>query len=303
MKKDSGFVEYSAVLLLFFIGVLITGIVLFTSSAINFTQANSRDFDNKLAADRLLDGIIEKMQALTLHQYDYRNNAVIQSLMQEYAPYRLEFIDISSGFNLNFISDTDIIDTNIARLLFSDNTGTAFITWRNANGLSASKEVWREFIREEVWDSCVSFGWLHRNDLDSFAFRTISASFGITDPDELFPLVNDFPRMNVNMVNPDILRPLIIRSSFRVERANERANELINRLRNSPVMHADISSILRIPTNHPLMSYFGTRTAFWKIRFTMPSSLEVEAVVAAIPQRDGGVQDIELYRLINRRFL
>jgi hypothetical protein len=109
--------------------------------------------------------------------------------------------------------------------------------------------------------------------------------------------------MNVNMVNPDILRPLITRGSFRVERANERADTLLNRLRSGSVLHAEISSTLRIPVNHPLMSYLGTKTAFWKIHFIMPSTLEVEAIVAAIPKRGGGVQEVELYRLIDRRFI
>jgi len=303
MKQDSGAVEFSAVLLLFFIVAIISGGVLFASAAMTYSQTDTHDFDNNLAADVLLDGIIAKIQPLRLYPYDDVNNELITSLSREYRDYGLQFADVSSGYHLDFLSDADMADGNLTKYLFLDNTGSGFVTWRNAHGLSTSKSGWREFVKEEAWESCVSYGWLYNNDTESFAFRSIVRSFATAAPDKLFPLVNDFPRMNVNMVNPDILRPLIIRSAFKVEKPGEKADTLINKLRAGPILHADISSILKIPVNHPLMGYFGTKTAFWKIRFTMPSSQEVEAIVAAIPKKDGAVQEIELYQLIDRRFL
>jgi len=303
MKKDSGFIDFNAVLVLFFVAAVISGGVLFAASAMTYSQADNRDFDNKLAADKLLDEIIGKIQPLKTYQYDHVDNELIKSLCREYENYRLEFFDASSGYHLDFLSDTDMADGNVTRYLFLDNSGADFIAWRNANGLSVSKTAWREFVKEEAWESCVSYGWLHKNDTASFAFRSIRASFASADPEKLFPLVNEFPRMNVNMVNPDMLRPLIMRGSFNIERPNEKADALINRLRNGPVLQADISSILRISASHPLMSYFGTKTAFWKIHFTMPSSLEVEAVVAAIPKKNGAIQEVEIYRLVDRSFL
>ena len=303
MKQDSGYVEFSAVLLLFFIVAIISGGVLFASAAMTYSQADTHDFDNKLAADLLLDGIIAKMQPLRLYPYDDDNSEIITFLCREYKDYGLQFTDVSSGYHLDFLSNADMADGNLTKYLFLDNTGSGFAAWRNAHGLSVSKTAWKEFVKEEAWESCVSYGWLHRGDTESFAFRSIVRSFAITAPDKLFPLVNDFPRMNVNMVNPDMLRPLIMRSSFKIEKPGEKADALINKLRGGPVLHADISSTLRIPVSHPLMGYFGTKTAFWKIHFAMRPSLEVEAIVAAIPKKDGAVQEIETYRLIDRRFL
>jgi len=302
MKKDAGFIEFNAVLLLFFIVALASGAVLYTVSAIIYSQTDNHDFDNKQAADALLDEIIFKMQPLRLFSYDDENNEVITSLCREYESYALEFTDVSSGYHLDFLSDANMADSRITRYLFTDNTGIAFSAWRNINGLSVSKTAWREFVREEVWEACVSYGWLHKDDIESFAFRSISKAFAVIDPENLFPLINDFPRMNVNMVNPEIIRPLIMRSAFRIERANERADALINKLKSGSILRSDISSILRIPSNHSLMGYLGTKTAFWKIHFVMPS-LKIEAIVAAIPKEGGAVQEIELYRLIDRSFL
>ena len=302
MKKDSGFIEYNVVLILFFISIIITGIVLFSSSAIFFYRTDSRDYENKKAADLLLDEIIEKIQPLLHYHFDDKYNPLIMSLCAGYEIYNLQITDISSGYNLNFLSDEDMIDSDITSLLFLDNTGAAFTLWRNTNGLSVSKESWRNFLKQEAFDYCVSYGWLHKNDTSSFAFKTIVSSFGTGDIDKLFPLASDFPRMNVNMINPEILRPLIKRSSFTIEKPAEKADVLISTLNAGSLTRSGISSILDVPISHPIMNYFGTKTSFWKIYFIMPSSLEIEAVIAAIPKKNGEIQEIESYRLIERRF-
>jgi len=303
MKKDAGFIEFNTVLILFFIAALITGGVFYTSSAMNYSKADNNDFNNKLKADFLLDEIIEKMQTLCLYPFDDKNSEVITSICREYNTYNLEIKDVSSGFNLNFISDTDITDASITRLLFTDNSGSDFLTWRNLNGLTASKENWKELIKEEAWEYIVSYGWFNKDGLDSFAFRHISKTFLTTDIKKLFPLVNNFPRMNINMVNPEILRPLVTRSIFKIEKANEKADTLIKRLEAGSLTHSEIASIMRVTVNHPLMGYLGSKTAFWKLNFKMPSGLKVEAIVAAKPLKDGKVQEIENYKLIERSFL
>jgi len=303
MKKDSGFIEFNAVLVLFFIAVIVSGGVLYATSAMIYLQTDIHDFNDKQAADTLLDEIIDKLQPLRLYLYDDKNNDIITSLCREYDNYKLEITDVSSGYHLDFLSDTDMADSNITKLLFTDSSGSAFSAWQNANGLSTTKTAWKEFVKEEAWDACVSYGWVHKTDIESFAYKSISKSFAVTSLDKLFPLVNEFPRMNVNMVTPDILRPLIMRGSFKIEKPNEKADALINRLNGGSVLHADISSILNVPINHPIMDYFGTKTTFWKLSFTMPSTIEIEAIVVAIPKKNGAVQEIEEYRLIDRSFI
>jgi hypothetical protein len=302
MKHDSGAIEFNAVLFLFFVTAAISGGVLFAAAGITHLQTNSRDFEVKTSAGKLLDDIIAEMQPMALYQYDDKNNPVLTGLRQKYEEYKLEITDVSSGYHPDFLSDADMADSSITEFLFRDRTGSAFSLWLRANGLTVSKDEWREFINEEAWNACASYGWLHKNDLESFAFRSISGSFGTTAVDKLFPLVNDFPRMNINMVNPEIIYPLITRGLYNIEKAKEKADTLSNRLRSGPVLHADISQILNIPVNHPLMGYLGTKTAFWKISFIMRNSLEVEAIAAAIPKKEGTIQEIEIYRLIDRSF-
>jgi hypothetical protein len=302
MKQDSGSIEFSAALLIFFIAAVIAGGVTYAAAGMGYFRTGIRDFNLKTEADSLLDAIIAEMQPLRLYPYDDKKNAVLTGLCQKYEAQGLAINDVSSGYHLDFLSDAVLADSGIAGYLFRDKTGAAFTAWLKANGLSASREKWREFINDEAWNSCVSYGWLHKDDAESFAFRYVSLIFNSPSSDKLYPLVNDFPRMNVNMVNPDILNPLVMRNSFKIEKPKEKADALVDRLRAGPVLSADISSILKIPTSHPLMGYLGTKTAFWKIRFTMRKSITVEAVVAAIPKKDGAIQEIESYRLIDRVF-
>jgi len=302
MKQDTGSIEFSAALLIFFIAAVIAGGVAYAAAGMGYFRTDIRDFNVKTDADLLLDAIIAEMQPLRLYPYDDKKNAVITGLCQKYEERRLEINDVSSGYHLDFLSDAVLADGGIAAYLFRDKTGAGFTAWLKANGLSASREKWREFINDAAWNSCVSYGWLHKDDAESFAFRYVSSAFNSPSSDKLYPLVNDFPRMNVNMVNPDILNPLIMRNSFKIEKPKEKADALADRLRASPVSGADISSILKIPASHLLMGYLGTKTAFWKIRFTVRKSITVEAVVAAIPKKDGAIQEIESYRLIDRVF-
>ena len=303
MKNDEGSLELGAVLMLMFIAALIGGGVLFAASGMGYMRSDTRDAAEKNAADLLLDEIVAEMQPLALYPYDHANSEVLDEHRWKHSGNALEFDDISSGYNLNFLSDADLADPLLARFIFRDNSGSNFIRWRNANGLSPSKEPWREFIKDDAWEACVSHGWLHASDMESFAFGKASASFGAVSEDSLFPLVNYFPRINVNAVEPEILRPLILRGSFRVQRPGEKADALISRLRSGALLPADISSTLQIPVSHPLMAYLGTKTAFWKITLRLRDGLSLQAVVAAIPKKDGGAQEIERYQLIERSFI
>ena len=302
-KYNEGSVEFGAVIILLFVAVSLSGGVLFASSGLTYINADTRDYSEKHAADNMLNNIISEMQSLAQNPYDHKNSEIISGLCRKYSGQELEFSDVSSGYHLDFLSDADLADSGIANFIFKDNNGSGFISWRNVNGLSTSKNNWIEFIKEQALDACVSHGWLHISDRESFAFNKLCSAFNTSSEEQLFPLVNNFPRININMVEPEILRPLIMRSSYRLERAGEKADALISRLNEGPLLYANVSSILNIPSDHPLMTYLGTKTSFWKIRFKFRNNGTVEAIIAAIPKKDGGIQEIEQYRLVERRFL
>jgi hypothetical protein len=294
--NDAGSAEAGAALLLFFLSALVMSAALGVSVVLSYVQRNSREQAERLQADTILAGMVQELQELTLYPYDDRNNGVLRGLAARYARYNITIEDVSSGYHLDFLSDRDLEDPLLRGYLFV-NGAAGFIARRDAQGLAPEKDRWRPFIRDDAWDACVSYGWINPAAGDSFALRGASASFNAR-PEDLFPLVNELPLINVNMIQADILKPLILRPAFNIENPEEKMELLKNRLARSPVLAADIGSLLRIPGTHALFAYLGVKTAFWKLSFTL-EKMTVEALIGAIPDRNSG--NIREYRLIDRR--
>jgi len=300
MRREKGSVELGAVIILFFVSAMFAGSVLFIQTNMTYFRRNSYEQEEKVKAENLLKEIVQSFQPLRGYEYDAVDNPLLFHLQNKYADYSLAIMDISSGYHLDFLTDSDLHDTKLKEFLFRGGNPSEFIAWRNSHGLSTAKTVWRSFLRDEAWDSCVSYGWIHTSQTSSFAFSVASASYKTSDLKSLFPLVNEMPLMNVNMVSPDIITPLIMRPDFKIEKPSEKAETLRNKLLQGQVILSDLSSYLEIPQNHALFTYLGTKTAFWKIIFCYRPGMYVEAIIAAIPKKDGGIQEIAQYTLIDR---
>jgi hypothetical protein len=300
MKSEEGSVEIGSVFILFFLSALLSGAILFASALVKYFERYSDYNHEKDKAVNVLYEITELLQPQKNEAYDFRNSYLIQSLESKYRAYNLEIKDVSSGYHLDFLSDKDLEDPRICSYLFLNNSASQFIIFRNMRGLSADLESLKPYIKAEAWDSCVSYGWINRNQSESFAFRHARQEFKSIDIMDLFPLVNDFPLININMVSPDILNPLILRPDFKIEKPEEKIEKLKNRLLIGPVSIPDISSLLNTPVTNPVFDYLGTKTTFWEISFRLRPRIMAKGIVGAIPDKYGERQDIQEYVLIDR---
>jgi hypothetical protein len=298
-NKEAGAVEWGAVLLLFFVAVLLSGGVAVSIARGGYLRRNSAVFTEKTIAEDLLATIVTRLQPLREYPADDENNPLITDLCREYVVFDLHITDISSGYHLDFMPDHDLADPALAALLFRSGNATAFIAARQLRGLSTSIVPWRDYLNDAAVPYCVAYGWLPLTHLDSFAFREISRSFGLSDPDMLYPLINDFPLMNINIVDPVSLLPLVTRVSFAIPDAEIKGTVLQNRLAAGPLLPSDISTILGIPVDHPIFTYLGTKTTFWQIAFHR-DAYYVTGIVAAIPEKHGNWQAVASYELIDR---
>jgi hypothetical protein len=299
-EQEEGAIEFGAAVILVFLVALLSGSVLLISTNIIYFKRNNNEQNEKIEMDIVLREIVASLQPLKAYEYDDYRNPLLQDLRAMYSKYSLDFEDISSGYHVDFLPDSDLQDQRLSEFLFLNNSASGFIAFRNIHGLSNDKTIWKPYIKEEAWNSCVSYGWIHTSQLESFAFKTAASSYRMTVIESLFPLVNDFPLMNVNMVKPEALIPLITRSSFKIEKADEKAETFKNKLLQGPVVASDISSFLGIPYDHALFTYIGTKTAFWKLRIKYRSNMYAEAIVACIPKKNGAFQEISEYKLIDR---
>jgi hypothetical protein len=300
MKRDEGSIEIGSIFILFFLSAILGGAVLFSSVTVKYFDRYSVQRREKDRAVGLLYEITGAIQPLKNREYDHRDSDLLDSLKNRYRAYNLEITDLSSGYHLDFLSDDDLEDSEIASFLFVSGNAAQYIGFRNSRGISTDREPLKPFIRQEAWDSCVSYGWINLTHTGSYAFRQAIREFGSSQADGLFPLVNGFPLINVNTVDPDMLAPLITRPAFKIEKPDEKMRNLKDRLMVRPVSVADISSLLNISVTNPIFSYLGTKTAFWGISLRIPPRMRIEAVLAAIPDRYGERQDIDKYVLIDR---
>jgi hypothetical protein len=206
----------------------------------------------------------------------------------------LDIRDVSSGYRLDFLSDEELANPLLRNYLFTDAAG--FTGLRESRGLSPDRETWRPFVKDSAWDACVSYGWLNPARGDSFALRYVKHSFG---EGGLFPLVNRLPMMNINMIEAETAEPLIRTPGFGVKSPMEKMEALREALRRGPVSKGELSALLELSGDSRIFSYLGVKTAFWKIRFAIPSGFYAEAVLAAIP-KSMETDTIGEYRLIDR---
>ena len=300
MKHDDGSIEFTAVIIFFFLSAVLVGSALFSQVTMIYYRKNSIEQKEKNEVDKLLKEIVIDFQPLKEYEYDNPGNPLLSALRSKYSNYALDFKDVSSGYHLDFLPDKYLNEEKLKNFLFTDANPTQFIAFRNNYGLSTDKTAWQAFLKDEAMKACVTYGWIHKSHIDSFAFTSVSASHKTTDLSALFPLVNEIPLINVNMVSPDIIAPLVLSPSFKIKKPEEKMDTLKNKMLQGSVLLSDISSYLEITKDNALFSFLGTKTSFWQITFCYKDGMFVEAIVAAIPKKEGGIQEITEYKLIDR---
>ena len=303
MKHKDGFIELGALIILLFLSVILSTLVIYFSAVTKNFQRNNHEQKELKEAELLLDNIVTALQPLKDYEYDDINNDLLLSIQFQYAQYNLCFEDISSGYHLDFLSDADLSDTNIAKFIFNTESPGQFISWRNVNGLTTDKNLWKLFVKENAFPFCAAYGWLHHSQDNTFAYRTICQDYNTNNTETLFPLVNDFPMININMVIPDVIEPIILRYSKNIPEVKKKLDIVKTKLLQNSMTLTDISSTFEIPMTHVLFAYLGSKTAFWRIYLDIRQGMKMEAIVAAIPEKNGNIQEIEKYSLIDRRII
>ena len=302
-NKKNGWISVASMTLLLFITALVSGIALIVTSNNIYFRKNQNDYRIKREADILLDKIIHDIQYLKEESFDSPQNRYINHIINKYNSRNLTLEDISSGLHLDFLPDSDLSDPIFSQYVFKNNQFNSFIDYRNQHGLSTNIDEWKQYVNEAAISSCVSFGWLHRIHDSSFAFKEVSKNNNTTDPDKLFPILNSFPLININYVDPEIIELFIMRPSFEIKQAKEKYKKLKTRLENRPVDDLDIIEILEVPLTNKIFAYIGGKTSFWKIIFAAEEKYLVQAIVTAIPDEKNNPRSIDRYVLLDKRFL
>jgi hypothetical protein len=278
VNGEEGSAGFGAVILLLFLSSIIGASLLFFSAAAAYLGRSMNEEAEHARAAGLIGEITEAFQPLKDYPCDYRDNPLFMELTRRYASLALDIRDVSSGYRLDFLSDGELENPLLRNYLFTD--AAAFTGLRESRGLSPDRESWRPFVKEDAWDACVSYGWLNPSRGDSFALRYLKHTGG----DRLFPLVNLLPMMNINMIEAETAEPLILSPGFGIKNPAAKMETLREALRRGPLLKGDLTALLELPGDNALFSRLGVKTAFWQIRFTLPSGFHAGAILAAVPE-------------------
>jgi hypothetical protein len=285
-----------ALVMVLCLGLLTAGPVLFGGAAAIFFERSRREYREREELEDMLEEIERRFEGLVGAEADDDQHPVLERLRSEYAEYRFSVNDISSGFNLNFLPETDLTDESLEDFLFSGGA-SRFLAFREAEGFMETVDAWEPFLNDAARASVVCYGWMHRGHAGSGPHAMVAAALGGTE-EELYPVVNDMALINVNTADPAVFRPLLSRGIWKIKDAEKKADALMNRLSEGPVTEGELKGILSLPAEHGIYRYLGVRTAFWDVQFGQ-GRYRMKGVIAAIPEQESG--EVERYQVIEGR--
>lgn len=246
----------------------------------------------------------------------------------------LDVRDLSSALNANFVRKGVFEKTDLGRLFGLGKSPDQLQQQREDEGLAADPEAYSLFFSRQALDSAVSvYGWANVNTADEFALRALYRAavgpagadafhakvqdllkqrrtlkreeldlFLGADRDALFPLINAEPSMNVNYVDPFVLRQLFLLPDFELAGAAEKAEQVLAAREAGGLDPDKFAAILDCPADHPLLQYFGCVTWFRLLRAER-GGRAVELVAARYPEAGPAASPVPRYAIVERRRL
>jgi hypothetical protein len=240
---------------------------------------------------------------------------------------------LSDALNPNFVNKNIFDKTSIGNLLLPGKKADDLQQYREDRGLSLAEDWYKDFFDMKDYEKYFSpYGWANINLVDEFAARSLvhsvtgSAEEGesvrqkiqklLLSPDlatktnirdilgfeyeSVFPFINVEPPMNVNFVDPFILKEIVAYPEYKVVSPGAKSEAIIAKRVNGGVSAEDITSILDIDVANRLNCYFGSITWFFEIRVKDEAG-SVIAVICRLPSENGVGSDKPVYKQIELR--
>jgi hypothetical protein len=250
--------------------------------------------------------------------------------------YTVTINPVSDRVNLNFVRKNLFDKTALSMLFMPGKTSADLQQYREDNGFSLTSSAYGQFFIPANLDRYFScYGWANINLTDEFAARTLARSLTGSDQaaeglrgtietlllnrgiassgdlrmllginyQDLFPFINAEPLMNINHIDPDLLRELLAYPDYGIASPEVRLSELLARREGGGIAGADIPLILGVPPGSLLTHYLGSITWFWEITVT-GGRKTLRTVLCGLPPEDAegrtgtGIE----YQIIEQRY-
>jgi hypothetical protein len=296
--RDSGSIELGVLLILLFVAAILSCLSYYGASSMLHIKRNHEAMQSRSEAIAIVRSIVLDMQVLAHEPIDYPGNPSVLDLESKYSANALRLTDASSGYHLDCIPDYLLQSASIRSFFFIDASSAVYETHRTRNGPVTNEIQLTAFVRPEAMPFCTIYGWINGRERPVFACKTIERNFRINDAKNAFPLVNNLAMMNINMMDPAALIPLLRAGSWGIKNIDKAEARLLSIARAGPVGDAELVVALGVPAKCRIFAYLGGKTSFWRLILTHKGHA-IHAIVAGIPEEDEESRRVGEYRLID----
>lgn len=297
-NRSQGSIEAGSLLMILFISALLSGLSAYAFSGLQYVKKNMIAYQKEAEIKNLLHSIVSDMQIMVDDEIDYPDDPTLIYLGNKYEEYGLTLTDASSGYHIDFMPDALLSSASVSQYLFLTDSAEQYLKNRNDKGFTPTKESLEQFVERATLPSCTVVGWLNITETNTYAFKAIAKKFKSSDADKLFPIVNNMAMMNVNMMKPEAITPILYGSSWGLKNVKTANDKMLVSFGSGPINDTDIQAVFELPELSKLYAYLGSKTAFWELSLTMHNE-KVTALVAGIPERKACSRKISKYSLID----
>lgn len=295
--RQDGFGTAGAFVLLAFLAACILGFAAFYTN-LHFSIVRSHKRQQAICNMRLLiANVVDDFNSLADEKADTPESAVLQQLKQTYASYNIDIQDVSSGVPINFITDTDLDNKQIRKLLFlSDSAVDKFKSDRKDRPFILDLQELVPYMTSDGLSCCVLFSWINTVFLKAYGVRTINSA--VKSDMSSFPLMNRLPLMNIYFMNEKLLEMFVSRTDFHITEPEQKLKNIKFYLDGGYLFTKEsLAEILCIKQDSIFFDYIGFKTQFWKVK--LKNGLYTANVIIAAFPKDENSTEVGYYDIIS----
>jgi hypothetical protein len=345
---DGGYASTYFLFMLVLLSSLVLGIGLYLHSGFRIVLRSEHDNSISVELNRITVEVIDALQNDLSPDLQCFADPVWAWHEKTQGDYTVNINPVSDRINLNFTRKNVFDKTALDFLFMPGKTSADLQQYREDHGFFLSSSAYEGFFIPANLDRYFScYGWANINLLDEFAARTLARSltgsdeageklrgtvetllldrriaspgdlrmlFGI-NYGELFPFVNAEPLMNINHIDPDLLRELLTYPDYGIDSPEARLSDILARREGEGIARDGIPLILGAAPDNPLLHYLGSVTWFWEIPVAEKSKTLRTVLCALPPEYDSGFSETDFralplagdagieYQIIEQRYL
>jgi hypothetical protein len=298
-KRDEGFssIEFLVALVFLSVCALAAGYMV---KAAGLAARRRTEVENvRLQINKILDEAAADLKADPTPQSDSRFDAFWQWNGKTESGCSVKLRSLSSSLNPNFLRTGIYEKTELATLFLTGKNAQQLLQYREDNGLLFTGSDCKDFFSEETYNTYFSvYSWANINIIDEFAVRQLAASLTGNESDgemfrqkvrtlltgkqimqtedefkmfcgisydKIYPYINTEPVMNVQFVEPLVLKSVLSYPDYNLAGAVQKTKQLLALRESRELTEDDIVNVLGIDKTNRLYYFFGTITWFWQI--------------------------------------